>query len=159
MTVYVDTMKAKFKGMTMCHMIADSMEELHEMAAKIGLKREWFQGDHYDISLSKKNIALKNGAVLVTWEQLSCMCSRLKYTGECGAPEDAKRWFLEEGRALKKAMLEKINKEMEVLVENAVCEKCHGKMQQLRKNSIIGECVDCGHKTKMLTKEKLGLKF
>lgn len=32
-----------------CHMVADTEAELHAMADKIGLRREWYQGDHYDI--------------------------------------------------------------------------------------------------------------
>lgn len=52
----------------MCHMSADTLDELHEMADKIGLRREWFQISnsglpHYDISLGKKKLALKYGAV------------------------------------------------------------------------------------------------
>ena len=32
MAVYVDDMKWPFKGMMMCHMLADTSEELHAMA-------------------------------------------------------------------------------------------------------------------------------
>lgn len=62
MTVYVDNAKIPFRNMLMCHMVADNEVELHKMADKIGLKREWYQGDHYDISLSKRKLALKYGA-------------------------------------------------------------------------------------------------
>ena len=62
MTVYVDDMKAPFHRMIMCHMIADSEEELHRMADQLGLRRRWYQGDHYDISLSKRRLALELGA-------------------------------------------------------------------------------------------------
>lgn len=67
MTVYVDGMAAKFGRMIMCHMLADTVEELHEMADRIGVNRKWFQNHgtpHYDISLSKKAAALLNGAVM-----------------------------------------------------------------------------------------------
>ncbi len=70
MPVYVDNMEAKFGRMKMSHMMADTLEELHEMAYKIGLKREWFQNHkkypHYDVSLSKRNLAIKHGAREVT---------------------------------------------------------------------------------------------
>ena len=58
MTVYVDdmytTQLGRFERMKMSHMIADTEEELHEMAQKIGLKREWYQGDHYDVALGRR---------------------------------------------------------------------------------------------------------
>jgi hypothetical protein len=39
-----------------CHMFADEAdcEELHIFAKKIGLKRQWFQGDHYDLVPTKR---------------------------------------------------------------------------------------------------------
>lgn len=66
MTVYVDKQRNKFRNMIMCHMLADSEEELHAFALKIGMKREWFQPvstPHYDLSLQMRALALKNGAV------------------------------------------------------------------------------------------------
>ena len=49
-----------------CHMIADTLEELHAMARKIGLKRAWFQDTktpHYDLTVSKRAMAVKLGAM------------------------------------------------------------------------------------------------
>ena len=92
MTVYVDDMRASFRRMIMCHMIADTEEELHSMARRIGIARRWYQGDHYDISLSKRKIAVRLGAREVTWRQLGCMVSRRRHTGQLGAPEDAIEW-------------------------------------------------------------------
>ncbi len=60
--VYVDTMRARFRRMVMCHMVADTEAELHEMADKIGVNRKWYQGNHYDICLSKRAAALRQGA-------------------------------------------------------------------------------------------------
>ncbi len=52
------------------HLQADTPRELHEMAARLGLKRSWFQSrperpelDHYDLTRSKRTLALKLGAV------------------------------------------------------------------------------------------------
>jgi hypothetical protein len=70
MAVYVDDMAARFGRMIMCHMIADTDEDLHEMACRIGVARKWFQGDHYDICLSKRRLALSFGAIAVSRREL-----------------------------------------------------------------------------------------
>lgn len=49
-------------GHRWCHMVADTVDELHALAARIGLKRSWFQGDHYDLVPSKRAAALAAGA-------------------------------------------------------------------------------------------------
>lgn len=71
MTVYVDDMKAKFGRMIMCHMMADTREELLAMADQIGVARRWiqFEGtahEHFDIALSKRALAVRFGAKEVT---------------------------------------------------------------------------------------------
>lgn len=73
MTVYVDDMRAKFGRMIMCHMIADTEAELHAMAARIGVARRWYQGDHYDIALSRRALAVAAGAREITWRECSLM--------------------------------------------------------------------------------------
>jgi hypothetical protein len=68
MTVYVDKAQNKYGRMIMCHMLADDLEELHAMADKIGVQRKWFQPKstpHYDICKSKRDLAIKFGAVYV----------------------------------------------------------------------------------------------
>lgn len=74
--VYVDNMNAKYRGMVMCHMIADSTEELLKMADKIGVNRKWIQDkgeyrEHFDICLSKKQKAIAAGAKEITMRELS----------------------------------------------------------------------------------------
>lgn len=70
MTVYVDDMRAQFGRMVMCHMWADSLPELLAMVDKIGVRRHWLQQPpkaswvHFDISLAKKELAIRAGAVL-----------------------------------------------------------------------------------------------
>lgn len=66
MAVYVDSGALPFGRMKMCHMMADSLEELHAMADRLGLKREWFQhksSPHYDLSQTKRQEALALGAI------------------------------------------------------------------------------------------------
>lgn len=70
MTVYVDDMFAPFGRMQMSHMIADTDDELHSMADKIGVSRRWFQGDHYDICKSKREKAIQNGAKAISRMEL-----------------------------------------------------------------------------------------
>ena len=65
MAVYVDGSENQFGRMIMCHMIGDTVAELHEFAASLGLKREWFQPrsrPHYDLSKTRRAAALKAGA-------------------------------------------------------------------------------------------------
>lgn len=70
MTVYVDDVRHQFGRMVMCHMWGDSLAELLNMATAIGVSRRWLQQPpkaswvHFDISLGKKALAIKAGAVL-----------------------------------------------------------------------------------------------
>ena len=104
MTVYVDDMHTtpmgQFGRMKMCHMIADSDDELHAMAARIGVARRWHQAppqhdSHYDICLSKRAQAVAAGAVEITWRQTGCMMMRRRATGELGPPATAVDWVRE----------------------------------------------------------------
>lgn len=65
--VYVDDMELPFGKMIMCHMIADTHEELMAMADAIEVDRIWLQDagtkrEHFDISKTKKAIAIIYGA-------------------------------------------------------------------------------------------------
>jgi hypothetical protein len=81
MAVYVDELRfwpmamtdpaaratARRNGGQWCHMTADTVEELHAMASRIGLKRAWFQDrpgcPHYDLTPGRREKALQNGAI------------------------------------------------------------------------------------------------
>lgn len=93
MTVYVDNMRANYGRMIMCHMVADTDEELHAMADRIGVARRWFQdkssSPHYDIALSKRELAVAAGAVEVDVKTLAMMCGNWRATGVLGDPETA----------------------------------------------------------------------
>lgn len=75
MTVYVDDMQAPYGRMKMCHMLADSEQELREMAQKIGVALKWHQyagtpKSHFDICMSKRAKAVSLGAVEIGREKL-----------------------------------------------------------------------------------------
>lgn len=98
MTVYVDDlgMPAQVGGLNArwSHLIADSQDELHAFAARLGLKRSWFQDPtvngkpiatpgtraaenwHYDVTESKRRMAIKLGAVSVPWRELPDIIER-----------------------------------------------------------------------------------
>lgn len=77
MAVYVDQSAHRLGRMLMCHMWADTEEELLAMADKIGVDRKWIQGHpdlsfgkhrdvrwiHFDIAKGKRALAVKFGAV------------------------------------------------------------------------------------------------
>ena len=54
-----------------CHVVSDaSFEELHALAAKLGIPRRFFQGDHYDLPEHLRARALALGAAPVTTREL-----------------------------------------------------------------------------------------
>jgi hypothetical protein len=78
MAVYVDSMKADFGNMKMCHMMADTSEELLAMADEIKVSRRWIQypgthREHFDISMSKRALAVKAGAIEVKMRDIGML--------------------------------------------------------------------------------------
>ena len=54
-----------------CHMTTDgSFDELHEFAARLGLRRAWFQRDHYDLPAHGRAAAVELGAEQLTTREL-----------------------------------------------------------------------------------------
>ncbi len=74
MTAYVDELvvhervhpSIRYLGQSWCHLWADTDTELHEFAAKIGMRRSWFQPhhtrNHYDLTPRRRLVALRAGA-------------------------------------------------------------------------------------------------
>lgn len=120
MSVYVDSMRAtfvkpsarqrhpgvslhrdasgqRFGRMVMCHMIADTDAELHAMADAIGVARRYWQAppahdSHYDVCLSKRALAVKAGAIEISWRECGSMCMRRRITDALGQPHEAVEW-------------------------------------------------------------------
>lgn len=77
MGVYVDQPIFPFGNMMMCHLWADSLDELLAMVDRIGVQRKWIQGHatlsfgkhrnaswvHFDIAKSKRALAIQAGAI------------------------------------------------------------------------------------------------
>jgi hypothetical protein len=66
-------------------MFADSEEELHEFAKKIGMKKEWFQDKklpHYDLTATRRQLALSMGAIEVdsNWVKQRLKATKLRKT-------------------------------------------------------------------------------
>ena len=62
------------------HLIADTEEELHAFAARLGMRRAWFQDRpgrphhaHYDLPERARDDARAHGVVEVTWRELGRM--------------------------------------------------------------------------------------
>ena len=74
MTVYVDELHVWPNAKHRCfksgssHLTADTIEELHAFAKRIGLRRTWFQNHrvlpHYDLTPARREAALNAGARL-----------------------------------------------------------------------------------------------
>lgn len=71
MSVYVDPPVHRFGRMLMCHMMADTSDELRAMADLIGVAQKWIQHEgewheHFDVCKSKRAAAVAAGAIEVT---------------------------------------------------------------------------------------------
>jgi hypothetical protein len=92
-TVYVDDMytvpMGRFGRMKMSHMIGTDDAELHAMAAKIGVARKWYQGDHYDVAMVARAKAVFYGAVEISMRSLSAMAMNRREGLPMGDPATA----------------------------------------------------------------------
>jgi hypothetical protein len=96
MTVYVDDAgipasvtnndNGKVHTSRWCHLFTDKDDqtELHELAARIGLKRHWFQDHnesapwmwHYDVTSGKRWQAVRAGAEEISWRDAGLLVRR-----------------------------------------------------------------------------------
>jgi len=80
MTVYVDDWhqwaRVGWVEAHWSHLTADTDDELHAFASRLGLRREWFQDHHrdptrhhYDVTEPTRVRAIESGAMAVTWRE------------------------------------------------------------------------------------------
>lgn len=71
MSVLIDPPTFEWRGCRWSHIISDgSYQELHQFAARLGILRDRFQGDHYDIPESLYERAVMLGAMEVSTKDL-----------------------------------------------------------------------------------------
>lgn len=79
MSVYVDEMNVCLQNENWpykraCHLVADSVEELHYFAGRMMLNPSWFQNHpvlpHYDLTAVRRSLAIKMGAVEIDRNKL-----------------------------------------------------------------------------------------
>ena len=79
MAVLVDPAIWPWRGRFWAHLVSDaSYDELHAFAARLGIPREAFQGDHYDVPAERRERAIELGAEAVTGREL---ITRLRASG------------------------------------------------------------------------------
>jgi hypothetical protein len=97
MTVYLDDWRQSARlgpvDDRWSHLVADTAEELHVFASRMGMKREWFQSkdgrphhDHYDLPERARGEALVLGAVPVSWRQVGRMMRQRRTETSMPAP-------------------------------------------------------------------------
>lgn len=89
MSVYVDDARLPFGRMLMCHMVADTRDELFAMAERIGVATKWVQHigtyrEHFDVCLSARDRAVAAGACRITRRRLAEILL---------ARKDGSRWY------------------------------------------------------------------
>lgn len=75
----------------MCHMIADSVDELLAMADAIGVNRRHFQSGsfpHFDVSLAYRKRAVAHGAIEV--DRRALVAAMKRYRARCASDPSEK---------------------------------------------------------------------
>lgn len=75
----------RFRHRRCGHLVSDSsLEELHEFASGLGMRREWFQRKsipHYDLTGEVYDLAIERGATVVSSRELVRRAVRLSDDG------------------------------------------------------------------------------
>jgi len=94
MAVYVDDAVTLWRGRRWAHLMADTLEELHAFAARLGIPRHAFQnrtsGAHYDVPADLRERAITLGAVAISRHrdraQMRAVIARARAQGRGEAP-------------------------------------------------------------------------
>jgi len=90
MTVYVDSIvqwptRLRCFRQGSCHLAADTLEELHTFARRLGLRRSWFQDHpvlaHYDLTPGRRAAAVALGAVELEGKEMIRRIGRRRRRG------------------------------------------------------------------------------
>lgn len=97
MAVYVDDELIPWRGKLWCHLVADTLPELHSFARRLGLREAWFQSQsvypHYDVTVSVRNRALSLGASMGDRQTIINCAKLLKYELRSEEP-DVSQFYL-----------------------------------------------------------------
>mgnify|MGYP006060884647 CR=1 FL=1 len=86
MAVYLDRARVQFKEKLRCHLMADTLEELHIFAQNMNIDARLFHRNasypHYDITLEMREMALLYGAFSGTLDPNSILGTIVGWMGE-----------------------------------------------------------------------------
>lgn len=89
--IYVDDAKVVKHGRPWFHLMADSIDELHEFAKRIGVSTHAFHRGakypHYDIGAGHRSIALKYGARSISSREAVLIGQRITSAGHRAAEQ------------------------------------------------------------------------
>lgn len=92
MTILVDQARWPWRGTKWCHLVSDdNLAELHAFAGTLGARRVGFQGDHYDIDIDTREIAIAKGATPCDSREL---IRRMRSAGLRLRPNSFTKWEL-----------------------------------------------------------------
>jgi len=70
-TILIDEARWWWRGKKWCHLVSDvSYDELHDFAARAGIPRRGFQGDHYDVPEEYRDALIEAGAQQIESREL-----------------------------------------------------------------------------------------
>ena len=82
MAIYVDFVQIEFKGYKWCHMLADTLQELHDFATLIEVDKRLFHRNasypHYDVTVQMRETAIEHGAIAADRKKIIECAKKLK---------------------------------------------------------------------------------